>query len=111
MSSTFKLVSITMLLCFLTSNIIMARLLETSPTLATRLKLDDEESSSNCFYLSPSGLTGCCRVIKVIEYDCWPTMLGSIGYISKEGNILCGYGSASDSSNVVPTQPSFPPAN
>ncbi|KAF3445493.1 hypothetical protein FNV43_RR10669 [Rhamnella rubrinervis] len=79
--------------------------------LAARLKLEDQ--SSNCWeslfqlqactgevvlfflngetYLGPS----CCRAIRIIEHECWPDMLGSLGFTTEEGDILQGYCDAS----------------
>lgn len=45
-------------------------------------------------YLGP----GCCAAIKTIQHDCWPNMLGSLGYTTEEGDILRGYCDASDDS-------------
>ncbi|KAK9271363.1 hypothetical protein L1049_026953 [Liquidambar formosana] len=75
-------------------------------TLAARLQWDD---SSKCWdsllelqacssevilfflngetYLGP----GCCQAIRTIEHQCWPSMLGSLGFTSEEGDILEGY--------------------
>lgn len=91
--------------------------------LAARLKLEDQ--SSNCWeslfqlqacagevvlfflngetYLGPS----CCRAIRFIEHECWPDMLGSLGFTTEEGDVLQGYCDASVHS--PPAQPS-PPA-
>ncbi|KAL4559094.1 hypothetical protein LXL04_031227 [Taraxacum kok-saghyz] len=33
----------------------------------------------------------CCRAIRIITYECWPSMLTSLGYTSEEGDILKGY--------------------
>ena len=37
----------------------------------------------------------CCRAIEIIIRNCWPTMLTSLGFTAKEGNILRGYCDAS----------------
>lgn len=34
---------------------------------------------------------GCCKAIRIITRDCWPTMLDSIGFTSQEADILRGY--------------------
>ncbi|KAL3844957.1 hypothetical protein ACJIZ3_002360 [Penstemon smallii] len=123
MDSTFKVVQITTIfLCFFALNVVTAT--RPTSTLATRLKLDKDEGSTNCweslfelqsctgevvlFFLNGETYLGpaCCRAIKVIERDCWPTMLGSLGYTSEEGDILRGYCDASDS-----TPPSSPKHN
>ncbi|GAA0143549.1 hypothetical protein LIER_04211 [Lithospermum erythrorhizon] len=82
-------------------------------TLLERLKLDvqleEEGGSSPCWdslyelqsctgevvmffmngetYLGPS----CCSAIRTIEHQCWPGLLGTLGYTSEEGDILRGY--------------------
>ncbi|PSS26677.1 Egg cell-secreted protein like [Actinidia chinensis var. chinensis] len=79
-------------------------------TLAARLKIDEgEDGSSKCWdsllqlqsctgevvlfflngetYLGPS----CCSAIRTIESQCWPSMLGSLGFTTEEGGILRGY--------------------
>ncbi|MCL7048041.1 hypothetical protein MKW94_004012 [Papaver nudicaule] len=33
----------------------------------------------------------CCRAIHIIQHNCWPAMLGSLGFTEEEGNILRGY--------------------
>ncbi|KAI3461971.1 hypothetical protein Pfo_018634 [Paulownia fortunei] len=129
MDSTFKLLPIALLLCFSASNIATARMLDSRSTLAARLKLEEVEGSSNCWdslfqlqsctaevvlfflngetYLGP----GCCQAIRIIERDCWPAMLGSLGYTSEEGDILRGYCDASDAGSEVPPPPSPPQAH
>lgn len=110
---------------FFMATIVVARPLSTKQTLAARLKLDDEEGSSACWdslyrlqsctgevilfflngetYLGPS----CCKAIRTIGHDCWPNMLGSLGFTSEEGDVLRGYCDASVS-NPTP-QPHSPP--
>ncbi|KAI9079436.1 hypothetical protein K1719_038625 [Acacia pycnantha] len=34
---------------------------------------------------------GCCRAIRVVGHDCWPEMLGSLGFTVQEADILLGY--------------------
>ncbi|KAL0391510.1 UNVERIFIED_CONTAM: Egg cell-secreted protein 1.4 [Sesamum latifolium] len=43
-------------------------------------------------YLGP----GCCRAIWIIQHQCWPQMLTSLGYTPEEANILRGYCDASE---------------
>ncbi|KAL5726992.1 hypothetical protein ACHQM5_000230 [Ranunculus cassubicifolius] len=91
-------------------------------TLATRLQLDN---SYKCWeslfelractgevilffingetYLGPN----CCRAIRVIEHQCWPSMLSSIGFTEKEGDILRDYCDSTDS--APPSPPSVGP--
>lgn len=77
--------------------------------LAARLKLDGRSESNNCwdslFHLQActgevitfflNGETslgpGCCRAITVVGHDCWPEMLGSLGFTVQEATILLGY--------------------
>ncbi|KAI3952450.1 hypothetical protein MKW92_029820 [Papaver armeniacum] len=33
----------------------------------------------------------CCRAIRIITRDCWPSMLTSVGFTAEEGDILRGY--------------------
>ncbi|XP_057495784.1 egg cell-secreted protein 1.1-like [Actinidia eriantha] len=81
-------------------------------TLVARLKIDEgegQDGSSKCWdsllqlqsctgevvlfflngetYLGPS----CCSAIRTIESQCWPSMLGSLGFTTEEGGILRGY--------------------
>nr|XP_016456525.1 PREDICTED: egg cell-secreted protein 1.1-like [Nicotiana tabacum] len=99
-------------------NILQARPLTTkssTSTLLARLKLEDEEGSSQCwdsllelqtcsgeivlFFINGETYLGpdCCGAIRTIERHCWPSMLGSIGFTSEEGDILHGYCDASES--------------
>lgn len=122
MSSTFKLLPIALLLCFSATTMATARMLDSRPTLAARLKLE-EVAGSNCWqsllqlqscsaevvlffingetYLGP----GCCRAIRIIQHDCWPTMLASLGYTAEEGGILTGYCDASKDGSAPPSPP------
>ncbi|KAK1439325.1 hypothetical protein QVD17_05141 [Tagetes erecta] len=34
---------------------------------------------------------GCCRAIEEIQKQCWPSLMGSIGFTSEEGDILRGF--------------------
>ncbi|CAK9161233.1 unnamed protein product [Ilex paraguariensis] len=125
-SSKLILTGAALLACFMAS-VAMARPLGTESTLLARLKLDGEESSSNCweslfqlqsctgevllFFLNGETYlgTGCCHAIRVIQHDCWPTMLGSVGFTAEEGDILRGYCDAVDSGSA-PTPPTPPHA-
>ncbi|KAL5779090.1 hypothetical protein ACOSQ2_009827 [Xanthoceras sorbifolium] len=84
-----------------------ARPLNPSSSLAARLKLDDE--SSNCwdsliklqscsgeiilFFLNGQTYLGhgCCQAIYTISHQCWPDMIGTLGFTTKEDAILEGY--------------------
>lgn len=85
---------------------------ESSPnskmSLATQLKFAGD-STSNCwrslfelractneiitFFLnSETDLSyNCCHAIKFIQHECWPTLLGSLGYTMEESDILEAY--------------------
>ncbi|KAL3840118.1 hypothetical protein ACJIZ3_024709 [Penstemon smallii] len=34
---------------------------------------------------------GCCRAIRIITHQCWPSMLTSLGFTAQEGDILSNY--------------------
>ncbi|XP_027347995.1 egg cell-secreted protein 1.1-like [Abrus precatorius] len=79
----------------------------TSPSLAIRLKVEGEPS--NCwdslwqlqacsgeiitFFLNGETYLshGCCHAIRVIGHDCWPNIVGSLGFTNEETDILEGY--------------------
>ncbi|KAG6415330.1 hypothetical protein SASPL_122739 [Salvia splendens] len=85
-----------------------ARNLESRLSLAARLKVA-EEGPSTCwdallelqscsgemvmFFLNGETQLGenCCSAIKVIERQCWPSMLGTLGITAEESNVLRGY--------------------
>ncbi|PIA31469.1 hypothetical protein AQUCO_04900045v1 [Aquilegia coerulea] len=58
------------------------------------------------FFLNGESYLGldCCRAIRIITRDCWPTMLTSLGFTSQEGDILRGYCDAFPTSHVSPVQ-------
>ncbi|KAK7316799.1 hypothetical protein RJT34_00523 [Clitoria ternatea] len=76
-------------------------------SLAFRLKLEGEPS--NCwesllklqacsgeivmFFLNGETYLGhaCCHAIRVIEHDCWPNIVNSLGFTTEETDILEGY--------------------
>lgn len=96
-------------------------------TLAARLTVaDTDNSSSNCweslfqlqsctsevilFFLNGETYLGpdCCHAIHIIEHHCWPSMLGSLGFTSQEGDVLRGYcddASNSSSAHLHPPPP------
>ncbi|KAK4420464.1 Egg cell-secreted protein 1.1 [Sesamum alatum] len=117
---TQKLLAV-LLASFLASSatIISARKLDSTPTLLARLKLDEEGPSScwdalfelhSCsgevllFFLN--GEThlgpGCCSAIRIIEHQCWPSMLGSLGITPEESDILRGYCDAAAAAAAAP---------
>lgn len=86
--------------------------------LAARLKLDEE--SSNCwnsliqlhacsgevilFFLNGETHLGhsCCEAIQTIEHQCWPAVLGSLGFSTDETDILKGYCDEADQIKTPP---------
>ncbi|KAL2496589.1 Egg cell-secreted protein 1.4 [Forsythia ovata] len=114
-----------LLTCLLVSTIVSPRKLESKSTLLARLKLDEEGSSScwdalfelqSCsgevvlFFINGETHLGqsCCDAIRIIEHQCWPSMLGSLGITTEEGNILRGYCDASNSGAGSTTPPAIP---
>lgn len=102
------------------------KLSATTTTLSARLRLDGESSgSSSCweslyelqsctgevivfFFNGETQLGhGCCRAIRIIEHQCWPQLLGSLGFTSQETDVLRGYCDAADSSGSVSLPPPF----
>ncbi|KAL6218213.1 hypothetical protein ACLB2K_011428 [Fragaria x ananassa] len=93
-----------------------------NPSLAARLNLDAE--SSNCwdsllqlqscsgeaimFFLNGETTMsdGCCEAIRVIEHQCWPALLGSLGFTTQETDILKGY--CDDAEQTHHSPPSIP---
>ncbi|KAK6913251.1 Prolamin-like domain [Dillenia turbinata] len=113
MAHSIKLFLTLLLTWNMVSMVVMARpLMMTKSTLAARLKADEE--GSKCWdslfelqactgeailfflngetYLGP----GCCRAIEIIEHQCWPAMLTSLGFTPQEGDILRGYCDAAE---------------
>lgn len=94
-------------------------------TLAARLQLADNASSSTCwdslfelqscssevilFFLNGETYLGpeCCDAIHTIEHHCWASMLPSFGFTSDETNVLRGYCDAASNSSS-PSPPSTP---
>ncbi|KAL1558451.1 egg cell-secreted protein 1.1-like [Salvia divinorum] len=103
-----KLVAVLLVAVLASSLVISARKLETVSSLAARLKLE-EEGPSTCwdallelqscsgemvmFFLNGETQLGenCCSAIEVIERQCWPSMLGTLGITAEESNVLRGY--------------------
>ncbi|XP_058077110.1 egg cell-secreted protein 1.4-like [Magnolia sinica] len=87
------------------SSIAVARAPPTEQSLAARLQVESPDCWGSLIelkactgevilffmngetYLGPS----CCRAIRIIEKQCWPTMLLSLGFTSQEGDILKDY--------------------
>ncbi|KAJ7974043.1 egg cell-secreted protein 1.1-like, partial [Quillaja saponaria] len=117
--------NLVVLLALTMASITEARLMpsNTGLSLGSRLKLDGESSNANCWeslfqlqactgevimffmngetYLGPS----CCQAIRIIEHDCWPEMLGSLGFTAEEGDILEGFCDAKAHSHSSPPSP------
>ncbi|XP_024974764.1 egg cell-secreted protein 1.4-like [Cynara cardunculus var. scolymus] len=101
-----------------------------APTLAARLNSHDGQdgASTGCwetlfelqsctgeiilFFLNGETYlgTGCCRAIEKIEKQCWPSLLGSLGFTTEEGDILRGYCDISSDNDDVPTATPPPPS-
>ncbi|KAL0424465.1 UNVERIFIED_CONTAM: Egg cell-secreted protein 1.1 [Sesamum radiatum] len=130
--STFKLLPIALLLCLSASATgTTARMLQDSrlsTSLSARLKLDEGSSSSNScweslfqlqsctaevvlFFLNGEAYLGpgCCRAIWIIQHDCWPQMLASLGYTPEEADILRGYCDATEAGGSARPPPPPPP--
>ncbi|XP_050366266.1 egg cell-secreted protein 1.3-like [Argentina anserina] len=98
-----------------------------NPSLAARLNLDGE-SSSNCwdsflqlqscsgeailFFLNGETTLGdrCCEAIRVIEHQCWPALLGSLGFTIQETDILRGYCDEAEQTHHSPPSIPAPPS-
>lgn len=56
-------------------------------------------------YLGPN----CCHAIRIIHHECWPAMMGSLGFTEQEGDILLGFCDASndddDDNTIAQTLP------
>ncbi|KAK7262796.1 hypothetical protein RJT34_30377 [Clitoria ternatea] len=94
-----------------------------SRSLAIRLKLEGEPS--NCweslwqlqacsgeiitFFLNGETFLGdaCCQAIRVIEHDCWPNVVGSLGFTNEETDMLEGYCNETLISSSPPPPPLF----
>ncbi|KAL1566355.1 egg cell-secreted protein 1.2-like [Salvia divinorum] len=91
-----------------------------APSLAARLRVAEEEGPSTCwdaltelhsctvevvmFFLNGETTLGanCCSAIRVIEHQCWPSMLGTLGITAQEGDVLRGYCDAADGGGAPP---------
>lgn len=89
-----------------------SRSLSSNPStmsLASRLKLEGDQAPSNCwesllqlqacsgeiimFFLNGETFLGhgCCQALRVVGHDCWPNVVGSLGFTNEETDILEGY--------------------
>ncbi|CAN0877446.1 Egg cell-secreted protein 1.4 [Linum grandiflorum] len=46
---------------------------------------------------------GCCRAVRTITHNCWPTMLVSVGFTAQQAYFLRGYCDAALADGEVPT--------
>ena len=105
---------LTLFLTFSMAFLAMAGPLNSPSTLATRLKLDNQNNwweslfeLQSCngeailFFLKGETYLGsnCCRAIRIIQHECWPTMMSSLGFTKQEGDILFGYCDAFEEDN------------
>ncbi|XP_042495162.1 egg cell-secreted protein 1.4-like [Macadamia integrifolia] len=62
------------------------------------------------FFLNGETFLGsdCCRAIRFIEHQCWPSMLGSLGFTPEESDILRGYCDAATGETTTPPPPPPP---
>ncbi|XP_073280570.1 egg cell-secreted protein 1.1-like [Primulina huaijiensis] len=109
MASNSNLLLVILVLCFsASSTTASARNLSPKTSLSTRLMLV-EDGSSPCwdsllelhscsgevvlFFLNGETHLGpsCCNAIRIIQRQCWPSMLGSLGISTEESDILRGY--------------------
>ncbi|MED6170227.1 hypothetical protein PIB30_028854 [Stylosanthes scabra] len=128
---TNYIVTIILVATTLASNATTSMGASAHPSIATRLKVDGDSESVNCWdslfqlqactgevilfflngetYLGPS----CCHAIRIVGHDCWPGMLGSLGFTAEEGDILQGYCDAEQQHHhhYSPPSPSLPPSS
>ena len=64
------------------------------------------------FFLKGEGYIGhdCCRAIRIITHQCWPSMLTTVGFTAEEGDILTDYCDMPPASGVAAPVPSPAPA-
>ena len=107
---------LTLFLTFSMAFLAMAGPLNSPSTLATRLKLDNQNNCweslfelQSCngeailFFLNGETYLGsnCCRAIRIIQRECWPAMMSSLGFTEQEGDILFGYCDASEEDDIT----------
>ncbi|PQP95547.1 hypothetical protein Pyn_29932 [Prunus yedoensis var. nudiflora] len=54
---------------------------------------------------------GCCEAIRTIEHQCWPALLGTLGFTTEETDVLKGYCDEAHHIQFPPSTPSSPVAN
>ncbi|KAM3305658.1 egg cell-secreted protein 1.2 [Capsicum chacoense] len=111
--ATFKLPLILLISWLLTTTTIATSMSKFKPgqNIAARLQVleGDEASMPVCwnalfelksctneivlFFFNGESYLGkdCCKAIRTITYDCWPSMLSSVGFTAEEVDILRGY--------------------
>ncbi|XP_021829893.1 egg cell-secreted protein 1.1-like [Prunus avium] len=95
--------------------------------LVARLNLDEE--SSNCwdslfqlqscsgevvmFFLNGEIYLGhsCCEAIWTIEHQCWPALVGTLGFTAEETDLLKGYCDEADHVKSLSSNPPSPPSS
>ncbi|KAF6159703.1 hypothetical protein GIB67_029962 [Kingdonia uniflora] len=57
------------------------------------------------FFLNGEGYMGldCCKAIRIITRQCWPSMFTSLGFTAQEGDILRGYCDATSNVSSPPS--------
>ncbi|CAL8173854.1 unnamed protein product [Prunus armeniaca] len=92
--TTFKLFLLTALLAL------------TMPFLATSA----QPLNPNLIRSNPNLTAGCCEVVQTIEHQCWPTLLGMLGFTAEETDVLKGYCDEADHVKSPPANPPSPPS-
>lgn len=125
-----KLLTVLLAAVLASSLMISARKLESKSSLLARLKLA-EEGPSTCwdallelqscsgevvmFFMNGEAHLGanCCSAMRVIEHQCWPSMLSTLGITAQESNVLRGYcdSAASADTGATTTTAAPPPAS
>ncbi|KAK4585433.1 hypothetical protein RGQ29_022909 [Quercus rubra] len=116
---------LTFFLAFSMAFLAMASPLNTHSNLATRLQLDNHNNCwdslfelQSCtgevimFFLNGETYLGhnCCHAIRIIHHECWPAMMGSLGFTEQEGDILLGFCDASNDDDNTIAQTLPPPS-
>ncbi|ONH90434.1 hypothetical protein PRUPE_8G053400 [Prunus persica] len=107
--TTFKIFLLTALLAltmpFLATSArpLNPNLIRLNLNLAARLNLNEE--SSNCWD------SFCCEAIRAIEHQCWPVLLGTLGFTAEEADVLKGYCDEADYIKSPPSNPPSPPSS
>ncbi|CAL8173863.1 unnamed protein product [Prunus armeniaca] len=64
------------------------------------------------FFLNVETYLGhsCCEAIRTIEHQCWPALLGTLGFTAEETDVLKGYCDEADHVKSLPANPPSPPS-